>query len=173
MEDQFEYLSSPSTISMSSAGFTLSPTSTKSIKQNQEEFLLDQDWIFLNGAPNQQQSPFLSPSSFYSQNIPAEDIPSVEELINDVQQLEIEDTFEKEELPVYKNNSLILTPEFLLSLNLFSQNMSWIANQVTFKCIQQSQATSNKIKSLGILIKNQCKAISSLSYNNYLFEVEM
>ncbi|KAF2075646.1 hypothetical protein CYY_003069 [Polysphondylium violaceum] len=166
--DQFEYLASPSI----SSGFTLSPTNTNSSKyqQEEEELLLEQDWIMLN-----EKSPFLSPSSFYSQNNNdslEQDLPLIQELLNDVQHLEIEDNFEKDaDEPLYKNNSLILTPEFLLSLNVFSQNMSWIANQVTFKCIQQSQATSNKIKSLGAIIKNQCKAISSLSYNNYLFEV--
>ncbi|KAN0032996.1 hypothetical protein ACTA71_011203 [Dictyostelium dimigraforme] len=52
--------------------------------------------------------------------------------------------------------SLILTPEFLISLSVFSKNMNWISKEVAVKCIQSSQTITE-------IIRNQCGAISGLS----------
>ncbi|KAN0026851.1 hypothetical protein ACTFIV_007842 [Dictyostelium citrinum] len=52
--------------------------------------------------------------------------------------------------------SLILTPEFLISLSVFSKNMNWISKEVAVKCIQSSQTITQ-------IIRSQCGAISGLS----------
>ncbi|KAK5574522.1 hypothetical protein RB653_009775 [Dictyostelium firmibasis] len=59
--------------------------------------------------------------------------------------------------------SLILTPEFLISLGVFSQNMNWISKEVAIKCIQSSQNTTSKIKSITQIIRNQCNVIPGLT----------
>ncbi|KAM9997071.1 hypothetical protein ACTFIZ_002044 [Dictyostelium cf. discoideum] len=58
--------------------------------------------------------------------------------------------------------SLILTPEFLISLSVFSKNMNWISKEVAVKCIQSSQTITQ-------IIRSQCGTISGLSSNSQGF----
>ncbi|KAM9979577.1 hypothetical protein ACTFIY_008838 [Dictyostelium cf. discoideum] len=58
--------------------------------------------------------------------------------------------------------SLILTPEFLISLSVFSKNMNWISKEVAVKCIQSSQTITQ-------IIRSQCGTISGLSSNSQSF----
>ncbi|EGC34759.1 hypothetical protein DICPUDRAFT_152980 [Dictyostelium purpureum] len=157
MEEQFEFLNkSPSTNSINCDGF--------------EE---EEEWILLNEVMN---SPFYTgnfdgndeleavfPSEF-SLNSPQKMKNEYENLNENISIL-LEEEQEEEE-PYKPYQSLILTPEFLISLEVFSKNMNWLSKEVAVKCVQSSQITTKKIISLSKSIRNQCRAISSMTSSN-------